>query len=80
MKVTKEDYATMREAITDLPEGANERERWDALWRAVDAGRLDYSMFRPYYDDHIDTALRAISRENARGIRTPSRPKVVEDE
>ena len=63
MKVTQEDYAIMQEAITDMPTEATERQRWDALWRAVDAGRLNYSLFRPYYDAHIDTALRKISRE-----------------
>ena len=61
MRVTGEDYAMMVAAITDMPPEATERQRWDALWRAVDAKRLDYSLFRPYYDSHIDTALRRIS-------------------
>lgn len=63
MKVTDTDYATMRDAITDMPAAATERQRWDALWRAVDAGRLDYGLFRPYFDSHVDTALRRIARE-----------------
>lgn len=63
MKVTPEDYAAMQEAITDMPAGASERARWDALWRAVDAGRLPWSILKPYLDAHIDTALRKISRE-----------------
>ena len=62
MKVSQEDYAAMAEAITDMPAEPTMRERWDALWRAVDAGRLSYDTLRPYLDDHIDTALRRIGR------------------
>ena len=64
MKVTTEDYATLREAVGAIPQNATERERWDAFWRACDSGRLSYEVWaKPYYDDHIDTALRAIAKE-----------------
>ena len=62
MKITTDDYTTIATAITDMPEGASMRQRWDALWRAVDAGRLDYGTLKPYNDDHIDTALRRIAQ------------------
>lgn len=63
MKVTRADYELLRERVRDIPAGANERERWDALWRAVDNGSLDYGVLRPYQDAHIDTALRRLAWE-----------------
>jgi len=69
MKIPQHVYAELKAAIAatgGVPPNANERERWDALWRAVDAGLFDvtvvYSM--PGNDDHIDTALRRIARED----------------
>lgn len=61
MKITKADFATIRAAVGPLPAACTERERWDALWRAVDSGKLSYSVLEPYADAHIDTALRAIA-------------------
>jgi hypothetical protein len=61
MKVTTEDYNRLQSAIVDMPAEASERERWDALWRAVDSGRIGYDIFKPYHDSHIDTALRRIA-------------------
>jgi len=63
MRVTPEDYAVIREAITDMPKDASERERWDAMWRAVDADRLEFMVLSPYNDSHIDTALRRMSHD-----------------
>ena len=62
MRVTEADYRELR-ARVEISRGASELERWNALWSAVDNGRLDYGFLRPYHDSHIDTALRRISRE-----------------
>jgi hypothetical protein len=42
---------------------ATERQRWDAMWRAVDAGSFDVGEFYKagMNDDHIDTALRRVA-------------------
>lgn len=65
MKMKDNDYATMRQAVTDMPPNPTERERWDALWRAVDSGRLSWDILHGYQDAHIDTALRAIGHHVA---------------
>jgi hypothetical protein len=46
-----------------MPANATTRQRWDAMWRAVDAGAWDVSAFykADMNDDHIDTALRRIA-------------------
>ena len=62
MRVSETDYQELRGAL-EISRGASERERWDSLWSAIDRGALDYELLRPYLDSHIDTALRAISRE-----------------
>ena len=64
MKVTKDTYTIMAKAIAAyMPAGATERQRWDAMWRAVDGGWLDYRTMAGYQDTHIDTALRRISKD-----------------
>lgn len=69
MKVTPTDLDMMRQAITDMPPNADMRERWDSLWRAVDAGRMNYTDLNDYLDDHIDTALRRISKDDTTSPR-----------
>jgi len=61
MKFSKDDYNTVAQAIgNDMPLDATERQRWDSLWRAVDSGKLDFAVLRPYLDAHIGTALRHV--------------------
>ncbi len=62
MKVTPEDLATLTEGIGEIPPNATMRERWDALWVAVDSGKVDWDVLLPYQDAHIDTALRVIAK------------------
>ncbi len=62
MKMSKETFAKLAEAV-NVPQGATERQRWDALWQAVDARRITYhEVFRGLHDDHVDTALRRLAR------------------
>jgi len=63
MKMSQPHYLRLKRSITDMPANANMRERWDAMWRAVDARRLTYEFLKLYNDDHIDTALRRINKE-----------------
>jgi hypothetical protein len=67
MKMNYKFRRSLREAIErvgGMPPNATERQRWDALWKASHAGVLNLSMFYSagFDDDHIDTALRDISR------------------
>ena len=61
MKITKSDYEALREAaLPHMPAGANERERWDALW----ASEFDVMPLYAYLTDtQVSTALRAIAKE-----------------
>jgi hypothetical protein len=68
MKISPELLASLRAAINDtggLIPHATMRNRWGALWRAVDSGRFDVNTLNRagLNDDSIDTALRAIARE-----------------
>jgi hypothetical protein len=66
MRMSQLDYEELRTAIgTDMPRMANERQRWDALWRAVDAKRFDVNrLYKAGLNDaHIDTALKRIAAE-----------------
>jgi hypothetical protein len=62
MKVSTEHFAAMKAAITMPHACPNERQRWDALWAAVDGERLPWAVLSDYQDSHIDTALRRIGR------------------
>lgn len=57
MKVSREHLATMTAAI-NMPSEATLRQRWDALWDAIDNRRLRWNILTGYSDAHIDTALR----------------------
>ncbi|KKM81018.1 hypothetical protein LCGC14_1334090 [marine sediment metagenome] len=57
MKVSQEHLTAMTTAI-DMPLEATLRQRWDALWDAIDNRRLKWSILKDYNDAHIDTALR----------------------
>ena len=77
MKITPEHFDIMQAAINKVvavhpvseyraanPEFSEKRIRWD-YWRA--AGLLAFTcdtLYKYVNDDHIDTALRAIIREN----------------
>ncbi len=68
MKIPTTDYERLSKAVSPyMPPNANERERWDALWRAVDeSGYESWRLYGPgIHDSHVDTALRRISREKA---------------
>jgi hypothetical protein len=58
-----ERLANAIKAHGGMPVNASERQRWDAMWRAVDAGAFDVGAFYTagMNDDHIDTALRRIA-------------------
>ena len=62
MKITPTDLATLVEGIGELSPNATERQRWDALWVAVDSGKINWDILQPYQDAHIDTALRVIAK------------------
>ena len=61
MKISKEHYAILREVV-NVPLNATKRQRWDALWAAIDIGMLSWDVLREYNDEHIDTALRHLER------------------
>ena len=64
MKMSPELYATLKIAVGHIPANATMRQRWDAMWRAHDAGGLNVMAFynAGLTDDHIDTALRSVAR------------------
>lgn len=64
MKINPIMLEALAKAIPDMPANATVRQRWDALWRAVDAGRWDVGTFYKagMDDNHIDTALRRIAK------------------
>jgi hypothetical protein len=65
VKFTTDDYRRLEGAVAKhMPPDPTERERWDALWAAVDAHELGYATLGAYNDDHIDTALRRIGKDN----------------
>ena len=65
MKMLPQDYAQLRESIHHnggLPSTATMRQRWDALYKSqIDVCALYRAELN---DDHIDTALRHIAKEN----------------
>ena len=64
MKVSHQHYTALQAAIANQPRptSSDMRARWDALWLAVDTGKVQWNDFKEYNDDHIDTALRQIFR------------------
>ena len=64
MKVTPEHLAILTKGIETMPPNATKRQRWDTLWLAIDVGKVEWSVINDYKDAHIDTALRAIAKED----------------
>jgi hypothetical protein len=75
VKITDAHLNIMRRAITAPMHGECNhdrigsrhdcpmRYRWDAMWDAVDAGRMPFPYEWNYTDAHIDTALRKLQSE-----------------
>ena len=71
MKITPDDYQSLSDAVAPIMRrhhniGWTERARWDALW----ASKFPVNTLYHYLnDDHVDTALRRISRDVKNGAR-----------
>ena len=64
MKMSRDEFERLKAVVSPYMKPGGVRERWDALWAAVDAGEYDVGpLYRAGLNDaHIDTALRRVQR------------------